>query len=682
MEPKRLLVEGWRGISQSFAMANQYQLLAWIQTPGLNVFCRDVPMHKPHWNSNVQSAGFDDESCARLSALRDFTDPRDQKVDAIYRIAFPAALSPTHASDTPQFTFIVNEFGLTQAYFCDSLPDLGMLTRDGNAVITPSTWSRDLLIDFGVDARRLHLVPLGVCRKTFAPMPDTERLAVREATGFGDQDFIFSNVGVATWNKGIDQLLIAFARVRGRHPNARLILKNHQSLYAFEVAPVFDEVNRSHPGLLSTDVMRSITLIDDNMTREDLRKLYVCTDCYVSPYRAEGFNIPVLEAMACGTPAIVTAGGATDDFCDDEAAVRVDSVVRRLPDHQLRGGLYLEIDGEALFEAMSSQLARGGQRLSGAAWDQKLENMTWRRVAQQALEVMFPNSTAACHAPTASTKVTSEPDGHHAAMRSAQPARGEANLPQPGRAAVPPLAPLSIPAAAAAPDFYNPVYYSIPKRKWLLRTFPGVERIQGNHSQLHQDMFVLAALDGLRGGSYLDIGAHEPIFINNTHLLESVFDWRGVSIELDEGLVARHRSLRRNPCHCRDATQVDYDALLSASGIGPVVDYLSVDTDPPQVTLAALKKLPHDKYRFRVITFEHDFSAGGEVVRAESRDFLNALGYTLVVSDVAWGNRIVEDWWVHPALTDATVVARLICAEGQAHEHDKYIYGGYHAGWR
>ena len=656
MESKRLLVEGWRGISQSFAMANQNQLLAWMQEPGLTLFHRDVPMHKPHWNSSVQSAGFDDAAAARLRDLPDLpdlSDPRDPKVDAIYRIAFPAALSPTQASDTPQFTFIVNEFGLAKGYVGDSLPDLGMLTRDGNAVITPSTWSRDLLIDFGVDARRLHLVPLGVCRKTFAPMPDSDRFAVREASGFGDQDFIFSNVGIASWNKGVDQLLVAFARVRGRHANARLILKNHRSLYDVGVEAVFQEVKRLHPGLLSPDVMRSITLIDDNMTQEDLRKLYVCTDCYVSPYRAEGFNIPVLEAMACGTPVVVTAGGATDDFCDPSLAARVDSTVRRLPDHQLRGGLYLQIDEEALFEAMSGQLAAGGQRLSGAAWDHRLESMTWRRVAQQALTVMFPTSTEAC-------------------------------LPQPGRTAVPPPASPSAPAAATAtaPDFYNPIRYSIIKRKWLLRSFPGVERIQGNHSQLHQDMFVLAALDGLRGGTYLDIGAHEPIFINNTHLLESVFDWRGVSIELDEALVERHGNLRRNPCHCRDATQVDYDALLSAAGIGPVVDYLSVDTDPPQVTLAALKKIPHDKYRFRVITFEHDFSSGGDVVRAESRDFLSALGYTLVVNDVAWGNRIAEDWWVHPELTDPAVVARLVCADGKAHEHDKYIYGHYHAGSR
>ena len=46
---------------------------------------------------------------------------------------------------------------------------------------------------------------------------------------------------------------------------------------------------------------------------------------YVSPYRGEGFNIPVLEAASCGCPVVVTSGGATEDFVTDEFALRVAS---------------------------------------------------------------------------------------------------------------------------------------------------------------------------------------------------------------------------------------------------------------------------------------------------------------------------------------------------------------------
>jgi hypothetical protein len=229
----------------------------------------------------------------------------------------------------------------------------------------------------------------------------------------------------------------------------------------------------------------------------------------------------------------------------------------------------------------------------------------------------------------------------------------------------------------ATPDFYNPIGYSIIKRRWFRRAFNGIDRIQVNHSQLHQDMFVLSVLDGKTNGSYLEIGAHEPIFISNTYLLESAFGWRGVGIELGSDYVQRHQQLRSSRCHCLDATKADYGKLVAEAGLGSVIDYLSVDTDPAAVTLAALKQINHEKLRFRVITFEHDHSAEPGPVRGESRAFLAARGYRLVVNDVAWGSHIVEDWWVHPELTDASIVDELLCVDAGPHEHDKYMYGGY-----
>jgi hypothetical protein len=227
------------------------------------------------------------------------------------------------------------------------------------------------------------------------------------------------------------------------------------------------------------------------------------------------------------------------------------------------------------------------------------------------------------------------------------------------------------------PDFYNPIYYSIIKRKWLIREFSGIENIQINHSQLHQDIFVLSILDGKENGTYIEVGGHEPIFINNSYLLENTFGWRGFSIELDSSFVERHKKLRGNICYCLDATKADYKQLIEKSGMGNVIDYLSIDTDPPNVTLAALKRIPHDKYKFRVITFEHDYSAGGVLVREESRKYLFSLGYQLVVNDISWGNRIVEDWWVHPDLTDKSIVNQMLCIDENIHEHNKYIYNQY-----
>jgi glycosyltransferase involved in cell wall biosynthesis len=225
------------------------------------------------------------------------------------------------------------------------------------------------------------------------------------------------------------------------------------------------------------------------------------------------------------------------------------------------------------------------------------------------------------------------------------------------------------------PDFYNPIHYSIVKRPFFRFDFPGLAEVQINYSQLHQDMFVLCALKGKRDGVYLELGAHEPIFISNTFLLEQFFGWSGLGLELDGAMVSRHHALRRNPCLLADVLQVDIEECMRHSGLPPVIDYLSLDIDPPANSLKALRRLPHTQYRFRVITFEHDLSFGGSKERTESREFLSGLGYRLLVGDVSWGSHVVEDWWIDPNLTDPEVIEALAPPEPLGrHRHDAYFY--------
>jgi glycosyltransferase involved in cell wall biosynthesis len=59
------------------------------------------------------------------------------------------------------------------------------------------------------------------------------------------------------------------------------------------------------------------------VTDEELARLYRGAEAFVFPVRFEGFGIPVVEAMASGTPAVVSSHPSLDDACGD-AAVRVD----------------------------------------------------------------------------------------------------------------------------------------------------------------------------------------------------------------------------------------------------------------------------------------------------------------------------------------------------------------------
>ena len=219
-------------------------------------------------------------------------------------------------------------------------------------------------------------------------------------------------------------------------------------------------------------------------------------------------------------------------------------------------------------------------------------------------------------------------------------------------------------------------YYNSTLQDQLKFQFNGIERIHQNYSHINQDMFVLSILNGKENGTYLEIGSNYPVHRNNTYILENQFRWRGVSVEVVEEYVDAFRAERINPVYLQDALTADYEHLLRENKICFVVDYLSCDIEPPENTFAALKKIPHNKIRFRTITFEHDSYTGGQgpQVREDSRKFLTELGYELIVSDVSYSGDSVEDWWVYPSLVDRAIVDKLKDISSTHQNHQEIIY--------
>ena len=220
--------------------------------------------------------------------------------------------------------------------------------------------------------------------------------------------------------------------------------------------------------------------------------------------------------------------------------------------------------------------------------------------------------------------------------------------------------------------------YTSDKISRLLNTFPGVQNIKTNWSQSMQDMFVLTMHYGKRNGTYLEIGADQPRIINNTYLLESEFDWTGVSLEFDSDKVEFFNSVRKNKCICHDATTFDYVNLFEERNYPKQIDYLSLDIEPPEQTLKALSRMPHD-VRFSVITFETDLydtlrrNDGKSQVQSKSEEILLSYGYQRVVKNVASQGQPYEDWWIDPTVIDPHIVQKFVlslCSYG----HINYPY--------
>ena len=187
------------------------------------------------------------------------------------------------------------------------------------------------------------------------------------------------------------------------------------------------------------------------------------------------------------------------------------------------------------------------------------------------------------------------------------------------------------------------------------------------YGQSAQDLFVLTVLKKKRRGTFLEIGTNDPIYWNNTYLLEKEYGWRGILVEYESSYEESYRHHRPNSMALfQDAQWIDYLKAFQEFNMPRHVDYLQIDLEIfNRSTLTALERIDAqlmDTYTFATITIEHDFyrdKGDGYNTRAESRRILEKRGYIRVFSDVCDGGNPYEDWYVHPDLVDMQLVERI-----------------------
>jgi len=206
--------------------------------------------------------------------------------------------------------------------------------------------------------------------------------------------------------------------------------------------------------------------------------------------------------------------------------------------------------------------------------------------------------------------------------------------------------------------------------------------LRNRFSQLNQDLFVLSQLNYKKNGYFVEFGAMDGILYSNTYLLEKKFSWKGILaepiksyspilkqnrksiIETDCVWSKSNQFVEFNEVESKELSTVSYfnscdnhaDArkkgvtysvrtislsdLLEKNSAPKIIDYLSIDTEGSEYEI--LKEFDFSKFRFRVITCEHNYT--------DSRDKLLLLleknGYKRLYTNISR----FDDWYIDTTL--------------------------------
>ncbi len=314
---------------------------------GLSVQRSRWPTHKPLfrilWEQTVLSLAL-----------------KKAKVDLLHALAFVAPV----AAPLPFITTIydLSFIRYPKAFRPHNRWYLNTFTRQSakraKAIIAISESTRqDVIQAFGVSPDKVHTVYCGV-DPVFKPLPASEIAAFKAKKGLPEK-FIL-RLGTIEPRKNVEGVIKAYAFWRKQDKTApKLFIAGGKGWYYQQVFQLVEELGLSEhivfPGYLP---------------QEDLPLWYNASDLFVYPSHFEGFGLPVLEAMACGTPVIT-------------------SNVSSLPEVAGEAGILLHpTDTEALNQAMqtvfrNANLARD-MRQKGLVQAAKFN---WRKTAAQTAQI-------------------------------------------------------------------------------------------------------------------------------------------------------------------------------------------------------------------------------------------------------------------------------------------------------
>lgn len=235
------------------------------------------------------------------------------------------------------------------------------VVRTADRIITVSeSTKRDLMEWLHVPESKIQVVLQAVSEQFHPPSNGSAVEADRIKKKFGIRGDYMLFVGNLEPRKNLIRLMEAFDMARDRLGGSyQLVICGKEGWLYRDILRTFDRLNRNGDIVLTHYV-----------TETELLRLYQYSRMFVFPTLYEGFGLPVLEAMACGTPVLTSSVSSLPEIAGDAALLTDPYSVEQISDAIVR----LALDEEL----------RGTLREKGIA---RAKMFSWTTTAQQTLDV-------------------------------------------------------------------------------------------------------------------------------------------------------------------------------------------------------------------------------------------------------------------------------------------------------
>lgn len=307
-------------------------------------------------------ARFDTESAMRRIVWEQILQPAQlNRFDVYHALAFVAPVLP-YLPPTVVTVYDLSFVHYPQVLSRSRRAYLDALTRytcqhAAHVLTISKSTARDVMHEFDIPAEQVSVAYAATNHEQFRPLPAEEIEAFRQAKGLPSRFWLF--IGTLEPRKNLPTLIQAYAALP-KDSRPPLILAGGKG---WDYAPIFAAIEQLG--------LRDDILTPGFIPTDELSLWYNSAEVFIYPSVYEGFGMPPLEAMACGTPVIVSDASSLPEVVADTDSLLVSP-------HDLDGWRY------ALQTALDDADWRERARASGLV---KAQTFTWTHSAQQTLTV-------------------------------------------------------------------------------------------------------------------------------------------------------------------------------------------------------------------------------------------------------------------------------------------------------